>query len=244
MTTRVDAQALSSWIQPPHLEPERLASYRDAFQQHPARVIVLEDFLADGVLDKLTKFLLTEARFRREYGLASVDGAVDEDRWVAAPEEDRFFRMNRLAEIPPELQFSPNALAYLRFRQTFQRDEYRHFFEELCGLELSASDDFGVHRMESGDYLRAHSDDNRNRRVALVIYLTPGWRAEYGGSLHITDSAGRETVVHPVYNSMVVFDVLAETEHFVEAVRPDAGDNARLTIGGWYHRPAGAPGIE
>jgi hypothetical protein len=230
-------QALSDWIQPQHLAEERLASYRDTFQQHPAKVLVLEDFLAEPMAKKLATFLLTEARFRREYGLASVEGAVEEDLWLAAPEEDRFFRMNRLAEIPAELQFSPNVLAYLRFRQTFQRDEYRRFFEALSGLELSASDDFGVHRMEVGDYLRAHSDDNRDRRIALVIYLTPGWESEYGGSLHLTDRSGQETVVNPTYNSMVVFDVLAETEHFVEEVRPDAGDNARLTIGGWYHRP-------
>ena len=36
---------------------------------------------------------------------------------------------------------------------------------------------------------------------------------------------------------MVVFDVLAETEHRVTPVEPAAGDRARLTIGGWYHRP-------
>jgi Rps23 Pro-64 3,4-dihydroxylase Tpa1-like proline 4-hydroxylase len=233
----IDGSALGGWIKPQHFEADALERYRNEFQSHPAKVIVLEDFLVEKMADRLTKFLTSEARFSKEHGIYSEEGAVTEERWRAAEEQDRFFRLGKLSATPPEFQMSPNTLTYLKFRQTFQRPEFKEFFEELTGLSLGASDDFGVHSMTTGDFLRPHSDDNRNRRVALVIYLSPRWEPDFGGALNVLDRDGNVTVVQPGYNSMVVFDVLAETTHLVEPVTPAAGDHARLTIGGWYHRP-------
>jgi Rps23 Pro-64 3,4-dihydroxylase Tpa1-like proline 4-hydroxylase len=233
----VDRSALGAWIQPQHLEEDSLRSYREAFQSHPARMVVLENFLVDKMADRLTRFLSSEAEFGVEYGLYSVEGAVSEEDWGKAEKQDRFFRLSRLAATPPQFQMSPNTLTYLKFRQTFQRPEYKAFFEELSGLPLGASDDFGVHSMSTGDFLRPHSDDNRNRRVALVIYLSPDWQPSFGGALHLIDKEGNAHPVEPRYNSMVVFDTLGETTHLVEPITSEAGDTARLTIGGWYHNP-------
>jgi Rps23 Pro-64 3,4-dihydroxylase Tpa1-like proline 4-hydroxylase len=232
-----DHAALATWIQPQHLDGDSLRSYHKEFSQLPARAVVLQNFLVDRTADRLARFLAEEASFRREYGLYSAEGEISQETWQAAPEKDRFFRLSRLASIPDQFRLSPNTLAYLRFRQTFQRPEYKAFFEDLCGFPLGASDDFGVHCMTVGDFLRPHSDNNRNRRIALVIYLSPNWQPIFGGALRIVDGHGAVTVVEPVYNSMVVFDVLADTEHFVEPIAPSAGDNQRLTIGGWYHQP-------
>jgi Rps23 Pro-64 3,4-dihydroxylase Tpa1-like proline 4-hydroxylase len=234
----VNRAALEPWIQPQHLDDDQLRKYREGFSNHPARVILLKDFLADGVSKKLHTFLSSEAQFATEYGLSSVEGATTEAQWLEAEEDDRFFRLGKLAATPPEFHLSPNTLTYLKFRQTFQRPEFTEFFEALTGLPLGASDDFGVHSMRTGDFLRAHSDDNKNRRIALVIYLSPDWQPSYGGDLHVFDKSGALTEVVPSYNSMVVFDVLAETTHLVTPVTPDAGDRARLTIGGWYHQPS------
>jgi Rps23 Pro-64 3,4-dihydroxylase Tpa1-like proline 4-hydroxylase len=233
----IDRTALGSWINPQHLEEDALRSYRESFQAHPGRLVLLRDFLVDKVAEKLARFLRDEVEFKREHGLYSVEGAVSEEEWQRANEEDRFFRLSRLASTPPQFQMSPNTLTYLRFRQTFQRPQFVRFFETLTALELGSSDDFGVHSMTVGDYLRPHSDDNRNRRVALVIYLSPGWKPEYGGALDMIDRDGNVTSMVPEYNSMVVFDVLAGTTHLVAPVEPAAGDMARLTIGGWYPRP-------
>jgi hypothetical protein len=232
----VDATALRAWIQEQHLSEERLAAYREAFQEHPAHLVVLEDYLQPDAADRLAKFLASEASFSPEYGVADVEGAGDEATWEGRKEDERFFRYRRLTGIPPEHMFSPNAMSYLKFRKNFQEDPYRQFFEAVSGVPLSASDDFGAHRMEPGDYMRDHSDDNRDRRLALVIYLTPDWRPEYGGALRMTDKHGDVTIVEPRYNSMVVFDVMAGSEHQVETVQAAVGDGARLTIGGWYHR--------
>ena len=232
-----DTEALRGWIADQHLDATVIASYREAFQSHPARMTVIRDFLRDDVAARLSRFLLREADYQVEYGIYSVEGAVPEDRYEAADGSDRFFRMHRLAGIPPEHRMSMNALTYLKLRETFQQPAFESFFEDLTGMTLGASDDFGVHSMRAGDYLRPHSDDNKDRALALVMYLTPDWDPAFGGSLHMIDGDGNETRVDAEYNSIVLFDVLAGTSHSVAPVEPSAGDAARVTIGGWYHRP-------
>lgn len=235
-----DWSALEALIQPRHLSAASVASCRSAFEAHPASFWVLEDFLVPQLAESLSTFLSEEAAIETEFGLYSIEGhKVDEDTWLAAPEEDRFFRYGRLVGIPTEFQFSPNSLAYLRFRNSFQTDDVlRMFFEASTGLDLSRSDDFGSHSMGRGDFLKDHDDSDRNRRLALVLYLSPGWTPELGGSLRIVAADGQTWTVEPKYNSLVAFDTLAGTIHQVERVSDAAGVSRRLTIGGWYHSRA------
>jgi Rps23 Pro-64 3,4-dihydroxylase Tpa1-like proline 4-hydroxylase len=90
--------------------------------------------------------------------------------------------------------------------------------------------------MKAGDFLKPHNDDNRNRSLALVIYLSADWAPHFGGALNVVDGEGRTTKIEAEYNSMVVFDVAADTRHFVDPIPQD--NFARVTIGGWYHKPA------
>ena len=232
----IDRDWLQSWIQPHHLEPGSLEAYRRAFASHPARLASIRNFLQPDVADRLSRFLTAEAEFQTEYGLYSTEDAVTSEQWHAAPPEDRFFRLRKLKGTARAFQMSRNALTYVQFRQAFQRPAFRAFFETVSGLSLGSSDDFGSHSMIEGDFLRPHTDDNRNRQLALVIYLSPGWDARLGGALHVIDSSGRDSTIPPDYNSMVAFDVLTDSQHFVTAITPDAGSRPRLTIGGWYHR--------
>ena len=231
--------SLTALVQPQHLDDDATRAYRATFEASPARFVVLEDFLVPAIAERLSRFLDGEAEFATEYGLYGVDDRrVDEQEWLAAEDEARFFRFGKNVGTRPEFQLSDNALTYLRFRTTFQRnDELRAFFEAVSGLELAASDDFGSHSMQAGDFLRTHDDDNRNRRLALVLYLSPGWRPELGGSLEIVDGDGRTSVVEARFNSLVAFDTLAGTTHRVLPISDAAGAQRRLTIGGWYHRP-------
>lgn len=235
----MDKSALASLVPAEHLEPSALESQRAKFQSNPASFIVFEDFLHPALAEHLSEFLRHEANFEMEFGLYSAEEhKVDESQWLAAPEDDRFFRYGRLVGTSPQFQFSPNSLAYLQFRKAFQTDEnLRSFFQETTGLELARSEDFGSHSMGAGDFLKEHDDNNRNRRLALVLYLSPDWTVDLGGSLHIVDSGGRESIVAPGYNSLVAFDTLAGTVHFVEPIGDSAGDQRRVTIGGWYHTP-------
>jgi hypothetical protein len=232
----VDTAKLGTWIQPQHLVEENLEKHRASFATHPAHLVVVEDYLLEDVAGRLSRFLAEEALFEKEHGLYSVDGAVPEDQWASATDEDRLFRLSRLKGISPEKMMSPNAVTYLRLRQALQQKEFREFFEALTGLELGSSDDFGVHSMSAGDFLRAHSDDVRDRSIALVMYLTPGWQPSYGGALHMADETG-ESRIEATYNSIVVFDVQAENTHFVAPIEDAAGQTRRLTIGGWFPTP-------
>jgi 2-oxoglutarate-Fe(II)-dependent oxygenase superfamily protein len=237
----IDRQRLAAWIQPQHLEDAALAAHRTAFTGHPARLVVMKDFLVPAVADRLAKFLATEAEFKPEFGLYSIEGAVPEDTWQRAPDPDRFFRYGKLAGTPLQFQTSPNALTYLQFRMIFQRPDFRGFFEAITGMSLGPSDDFGAHAMTADDLLRPHSDDNKDRQLAIVIYLTPGWRAELGGALRVMHTDERYTDVVPDYNSAIAFDVLTSPAHYVIPIRPGPsgpgeGPARRLTIGGWYHK--------
>jgi hypothetical protein len=234
-----DLRSLETWIQPRHLEEPTLARYRDNFATHPARLVVLTDFLVDTMAERLSRFLASEAEFRPEYGCYSSEGGVTEAEWMAADESDRFFRLRKLVATPQQFRMSPNALTYLQFRKAFQSADMRAFFERISGLPLGWSDDFGAHLMIEGDFLRPHSDDNRDRRLALVIYLSKDWRREHGGLLRLAHPDGSVTEVEPSYNSMIAFDVLASPAHLVMEVTAAPDCWRRLTIGGWYHKTAG-----
>jgi 2OG-Fe(II) oxygenase superfamily len=229
----VDRSRLESWFQVEHLGDRALEKYRNAFSLHPARLVVLENVLAPQVADRLAKFLGTEAEFSPEFGLYSTEGAVTEQAWLGADDQDRFFRLRKLVGTPSQFKMSPNALTYLLFRRAFQLPEFKAFFETISGLSLGWSDDFGAHSMIEGDFLRPHSDDNRNRRLALVIYLSPEWQRQFGGLLRVFHHDGSFTEVEPHFNSMIVFDVLAAPAHLVTAITTTG--QQRLSIGGWYH---------
>ena len=234
----LNRESLRPWIQTQHLEQPALEQYRHAFSSHPARVVWMREFLQPDIAERLSRFLQREAEFLTEYGTYSADGAVSEQQWLEAAQDDRFFRLRKLTGTSPEFRVSRNALTYVQFRQVFQRPEFREFFEAISGLPLAWSDDFGSHSMMQGDFLRPHSDDQKERQLALVIYLSPGWELRFGGVLHMVDKEGSDTVILPEYNSMVAFDVLAESQHYVTEVTSEAGPGARLTIGGWYRKAA------
>jgi 2OG-Fe(II) oxygenase superfamily len=224
---------LRSWVQSHHLAPQMLTNYAQAFAASPARLIVLKNFLIEPVAQRLSTFLSAEAMYKSEYGLYSSEEAVTEERFTRADEVDRFFRMRKLTGTLPQFTMSRNALTYLRFRQTFKSGEFKGFFEAISGLQLGDSDDFGSHMMIEGDFLRPHSDDNKNRRFALVIYLSRDWQPQFGGVLYVFDPNGEPIEIAPEYNSLVAFDVLVNSQHWVSPIQR----GPRLSIGGWYHKP-------
>ncbi|MDQ4144023.1 MAG: 2OG-Fe(II) oxygenase, partial [Actinomycetota bacterium] len=65
---------------------------------------------------------------------------------------------------------------------------------------------------------------------------SPAWEPRFGGELKMVDPSGNVTAIEPEYNSVVLFDVAAGTTHYVDPIPPAAGDRARLSIGGWYHK--------
>jgi hypothetical protein len=226
---------LQPWIQPQHLTESAILLYRQSFQRHPSRLLVLKNFLPDSLAARLGQFLRAEAIFQLAHGLYSTEEkSPDLAAWERAEEVDRFFRFSKLVGVSAQFNLSPNALSYLRFRSAFQRGDVKEYFERLSMSSLGWSDSFGCHAMRKGDFLKAHDDNGKNRKLALVFYLTPGWEPRFGGALVVVSRHGETTRIEAEYNSTVIFDVTAGSKHFIEPILPEAENKSRTTISGWY----------
>lgn len=119
----------------------------------------------------------------------------------------------------------------------------REWMSKVTGIELRP-DYVALTASEyhCGQYLLCHDDELEERRVAFVLYLTPGWKTQHGGTLDLFSSdehnEPREIVhsITPFFNSLSMFEVSQKSFHQVSEVLRDA--EPRLSINGWYH---GAP---
>ena len=230
----MDLEVFRPWIQDVHLKSDKISEYREGFSSSPARLLSIKSFLREDVATRLAQCLEREIEFKPTFAVYP-SKRVTEEEWMREDEPKRFFRFSQLAGIRSEYQMGRNVLTYLRFRKAFLDPKFIRFFEAVSGLPLSPTDDFSLHRMDRGDYLRIHNDVHETRRLAFVMYLTPEWKASFGGSLHMKDEGGQVTKVSPEYNSIVIFDVKAKTQHSVEEIASGAGESARLSMGGWFH---------
>src|SRR5919106_665963 len=112
--------SVEEWIQPQHLTDAAIQEYRDEFAGHPARLLVIADFLQPDKAERLARYLAQDAEYVAEFGLRSAaKHAVPEADWLAAPDDDRFFRYSKLSRVRPGGELSPNTLAYMQFRSAF-----------------------------------------------------------------------------------------------------------------------------
>ena len=238
-----DRTSLQAWVQPSHLERRAIAICRQAFLAHPARMLVLKDFLLDAVAERLSRFLSHEACFEAAYGLYAKnvrDGniaGVSATAWLEAAAGQRFYRFSDYAGVRDEFQHSANQRVFQQFFAALRSGPFRRFYEAISGLALGPAPLINAYAYGSGDFLSHHSDDVKSKRLSFVFYLTPGWERRFGGVLHMVHPDGEVTEVAPDYNSLVVFDVAAQTRHFISAVEPCAGESRRLTVSGWFLTP-------
>lgn len=231
---------LDSWIHPQHLKPQALEIYHRAFTSHPARVLVLKDFLVGEVAERLSQFFSCEAQFKPVYGLysnAHKDGNISDvskDAWFEAEEHNRFYRWSDYAGVFNEFRLSSNLLLFQNFLSAFRSNSFKVFFQEISGLKFGSTPLINAYSYRAGDFLSSHTDDVKSKRLSFVLYFSAHWERRFGGVLHLFDRNGDLMVIEPDYNSLVIFDVTAKTEHFVSPVEPCAGDRARLTISGWF----------
>ncbi len=110
----------------------------------------------------------------------------------------------------------------------------------ITGIDTIRKADAQATLYRPGHFLKQHDDSNRSderRRVAYVLQMTRGWRADWGGHLHFLNSGGEiEETWMPRFNSLVLFEVPAP--HFVSYVAPFARQ-PRYAITGWLCDAAG-----
>ena len=90
----------------------------------------------------------------------------------------------------------------------------------------------GDHSLPHNDI--AESDGSSHRQVAYVWHLAKDWRSEWGGALYW---CARACYLAPAFNTLLLFNVGPESNHFVTHVSPYA-QRKRLAINGWWTGPA------
>ncbi|MEN4904099.1 2OG-Fe(II) oxygenase family protein [Luteimonas sp. TWI1437] len=121
-----------------------------------------------------------------------------------------------------------------RFRMLLGGGPLRALVRSVTGVDDIDFGDAQATRYRAGHFLTHHDDDQpgKQRRLAYVLGLSPGWRADDGGQLQLLDGDGHVTdVVVPRFNALALFRV--PRPHLVTAVSPFV-DAARLSITGWW----------
>ena len=230
--------SLRSWIQSRHLDLRMLREYRAQFNSRSGPYVVLEDFLPNPLARDVSRFLIEQAAYRPSFGLHRTHGECRERDWLAAEEENRFYRYQVLEEKQWGGRPSAEARSYLSLRAAFGERRFTDFAAALTGLPLGRDTEVGTHCMRSGDFLKAHRDLGNHRRLTFLLYLCPGWSEEFGGALYLIDGDEAETCIVPRYNHLVLFDAVANQGHYVAPVEAAAGDRPRVSVGGWLHDAA------
>ncbi|NND22898.1 MAG: 2OG-Fe(II) oxygenase [Silicimonas sp.] len=124
-------------------------------------------------------------------------------------------------------QYNPDRLPeYSRHLfQAFNSRPFIMFLEEMTGIKGLIPDPYfmgaGIHKTLNGGHLDIHADFNVHtymrveRRLNVLIYLNPPWKAEWGGSFEIWDKPMENKVAsfEPTENRMVCFSTGSDTWH-------------------------------
>ena len=133
-------------------------------------------------------------------------------------------------EYPPDIVFCD---------RVFDSASTKAWATRLSGRKCVGRTAFSASWYLPGDHSLPHNDAvpsgaDGTRQVAFVWHLAKEWRSEWGGALYWCP---RGVYLPPVFNTLVLFNVGPDTEHFVTQVSPYA-QGKRLAINGWWTGPA------
>ena len=96
----------------------------------------------------------------------------------------------------------------------------------------------GLSMMSEGDYLNPHIDNSheatrsRYRRINLLYYVTPDWKAENGGNLELwDDDVSRPVTIPSLFNRLVLMETNKQSWH---SVSPVVNGGARCCVSNYY----------
>lgn len=121
------------------------------------------------------------------------------------------------------------------FVDFWQSSENLTLLSTLAGATSLLEIDAQLTRYAAGHFLKHHDDtgsySGSTRKLAYVLNMTPTWRADHGGILHLQDEHWqiKQSFV-PAYNTLIVFSV--PTNHHVSQVA-NYCTRSRYSITGW-----------
>lgn len=182
-------------------DPAELASQYAAADPFPH--IVLDDLFDPAVLDALLAEFPTPQEMRSWLNFDS-------------PNEKKLGFWHERSSVSEGIR---------HFLEAMNGFETLLFLEQLTGIEGLISDPYfaggGPHQIESGGYLKIHSDFNfhpklkLDRRLNMLVYLNRDWREEWGGHLELWDGelrACRQRIL-PAFNRTVIFSTTDRSYH-------------------------------
>lgn len=126
--------------------------------------------------------------------------------------------------------FGPNL--YKTFNHLLSQS-FADFLSQFTGCELIPDIGLhggGLHQHGRGGKLNVHLDYNLHpklhlqRRLNLILYLTPDWKQEWGGGLGLyKDSRTLIKTVEPKFNRAVIFDTRGAWHGLPEPIKCPAG---------------------
>jgi hypothetical protein len=126
--------------------------------------------------------------------------------------------------------------------------EFVNSIKEITGIRGLEPDPHmhgaGIHRHGPGGKLGVHIDycihpvSGKQRRVNVIVYVTPGWREEWRGFLELWQGIETPTEclakITPTFNTAVIFETTDESWHGMpEPVRCPEG-TARCSLAAYY----------
>ena len=81
-----------------------------------------------------------------------------------------------------------------------------------------------------------HPTLNKERRVSIIVYLSKGWKPEWGGQLNIWDRqlTKKTTIEHDLWNTAIIFKTNGPTYHGVAEPLKCPEGTYRKSIGIYY----------
>lgn len=131
----------------------------------------------------------------------------------------------------------------------FQDSRVVDLISQITGLDELMPDEYlyagGVSLMEDGCFLNPHLDNSHDKDISnyrvlnLLYYVSPDWKAEYGGNLELWDQGLKQPcrTIHSKFNRLVIMVTNKNSWH---SVSPINYNGRRCCVSNYYFSPVPA----
>ena len=222
----------------------------------------MREHLVQLILDRFDRDKATiTADFHADKGIATrftaIDDLLPDD--IAQRFADAFPAVSRMRLLDTfrERKYTSKSLdkfdpLILDITFAFQDKRVIDLVAEITGIADAVGDPHlyagGISAMTAGHFLNPHLDnshdgDQKNYRVLnLLYYISPDWKAGYGGNLELWDEKVTKLVEIPsLFNRLVLMSTNDKSWHSVNEVK---ADRPRYCISNYYFSPHSPNGYE